>query len=221
MSALGPLSDVGGYGVRQPARALPVAAAYRYGPVTKKLVRRFKFGSGAALASALAGEMAAVLRLADAQARVPALPPDASTRSLLGWDFPATPLLVPVPTHPRRSHARGYDHAHLLAGALARTLGLGLLPLLRRIGPARAQVGRSRAERLSLGADVFAVVSPPHRAMRVSARSTHREPAAERPIVLVDDVVTTGATLAAAARALARAGLAPRGALVLAATRRP
>lgn len=220
VSALGPLSGVGADGVRQRAQALPVAAAYRYGPVIKKLVRRFKFGSGAALAPALAGEMAAVLGLADAQLRVPPPPPDASTRSLLGWDFPATPLLVPIPTHPRRVRARGYDHAQLLAATLARSLGLGLLPLLRRVGPGRAQVGRSRAERLALGADAFALVSPPDRAMRVSASSIRREPAVERPIVLVDDVATTGATLAAAAQALARAGIAPRGALVLAVARR-
>jgi ComF family protein len=97
--------------------------------------------------------------------------------------------LVPVPLHPVRARRRGYNQAAVLAGALARRTGLELADCLERSGRRDTQVGRDRAQRLSGIAG----------AVRLSGRAPHGA-------VLVDDVITTGATLAACARALREGG---------------
>jgi ComF family protein len=96
-------------------------------------------------------------------------------------------VLVPVPPAVRRLRRRGFDPAALLAAALGGELGLPVSSCLRR-RDGRRQVGRTRRERIA---------SPP------SVRA--RRAAPERAL-LVDDVVTTGATLAACAAALRDAG---------------
>lgn len=103
-----------------------------------------------------------------------------------------------APTSAARRRRRGYDQAELLARAVARFLGVPCQRLLRR-QPGPAQTGRRRAERL--GGPAFA--------------SRHRPPAR---VLVVDDVVTTGATLAAAVAALRRAGATEVHAVALAAT---
>lgn len=102
--------------------------------------------------------------------------------------------VVPVPTARLRSLGRGFDPAGEIAAALAARTGLPLAACLRRAGAGR-QVGRRRAERIG---------GPP----RVELRGK-----APRSALLVDDVLTTGATLSACARAL-RAGGAIRVAAV-------
>jgi predicted amidophosphoribosyltransferase len=97
--------------------------------------------------------------------------------------------VVPVPTAPARVRGRGFDPAGELAGALAERLGAELDPCLRRRGAGR-QVGRRRAERVG---------HPPQ--ILVQGR-------APRSALLVDDVLTTGATLSACAKALRAAGAA-------------
>jgi len=100
-------------------------------------------------------------------------------------------VLVPVPLHPSRRRRRGYNQAERLAAALARRTGLELGDCLRRGGSSTRQVGRGRTERLE---------SPPAE-VALAHRST-----APADALLVDDVVTTGATLAACASALDAAG---------------
>jgi ComF family protein len=110
-------------------------------------------------------------------------------------------VLVPVPLHPRRLRRRGYNQAAVLAAALARRSGLELADCLRRAGSAATQVGRDRrARRLGPAGSIELRAAAPARAL------------------LVDDVATTGATLAACAGALRAAGSIEVAALVFART---
>jgi len=99
------------------------------------------------------------------------------------------PFLVPVPIHPRRARRRGFNQAHVLAVAIARRSGLALLDCLTRSGAPGSQVGRGRGERRAGPQGAIAA----------------RPPAPTRAL-LVDDVATTGGTLAACAAALRAAG---------------
>jgi len=103
-----------------------------------------------------------------------------------------------IPTTDRRRRERGFDQAELLARAVARRLGRPCRRLLRRRGDDH-QTGRSRAERLR-GPSLVAVGVPP------------------RNVLLIDDVVTTGATVRAAVEVLIGAGAATVQARVAAAT---
>jgi ComF family protein len=111
-------------------------------------------------------------------------------------------VLVAVPTTAARRHARGFDQAVLLAGALAERTGFPLIAALgRRSGD--IQQGRSRCERLRA---------------QGRFRCLPTAPVAGRNVVLVDDVVTTGATLADCGAVLRAGGATVRAALVVART---
>jgi ComF family protein len=105
--------------------------------------------------------------------------------------FDETTLLVPVPTATGRVRQRGYDQAELLCRAVAHRTKLPYRVLLQRHGQSR-QVGTSKAERVAHLSKAFRVPTT--------------QPVAGQHIVLVDDVLTTGATLESAARVLRRAG---------------
>lgn len=108
------------------------------------------------------------------------------------WLAPAHMLsgaIVPVPPAPTRLRRRGFDPAGELAAALAAQLEAPLEPCLARRG-GRRQVGRRRAERLG---------QPP---------SIHATRTVPRSVLLIDDVLTTGATMTACAQALRAAGAA-------------
>jgi ComF family protein len=107
---------------------------------------------------------------------------------------PPSAVLLPVPLHAARLRSRGYDQALELARPLARALALDLrVDVLRRRHATAAQSELDAAQRRRNVRGAFAV-------------------RADRPlpvhVVLVDDVMTTGATVQAAALALRRAGVA-------------
>jgi ComF family protein len=113
---------------------------------------------------------------------------------------PAEGVLVPVPLSPRRRRQRGYNQAAAMAQALG---SLWRRPVaedvLRRARETGTQTALSPAERLRNMAAAFTATRPE------TPASTARE-AAHPPIILVDDVLTTGATLVACATALGEVG---------------
>jgi predicted amidophosphoribosyltransferase len=157
-----------------PCRPCPAArAAYAasWAPlahegVARQVVSALKFHGGLAVADAMAAQIAA------------GAPP--------GLLRGAT--LIPVPAAPARRRRRGYDHAEVLARALAGRAGLPVEHVLERASGPR-QLGAGRAQRLAGG--------------RLVVASRGRAPPR---VALVDDVHTTGATLDACARALREAG---------------
>jgi ComF family protein len=99
-------------------------------------------------------------------------------------------VLVPVPLHPRRQRARGFNQAQELAGSLA----LPVLPILKRTRYTPSQTDLPAARR--------------HANVRGAFRLRRRADIRGLRVVLVDDVCTTGATLEACARVLRDAGAA-------------
>jgi ComF family protein len=151
-----------------------VAACWFEGAVAG-WIRAFKYPTG--LRAGFDGTARARLRALalETAAWAPGEPPEA---------------VVPVPLHPRRLRARGFNPALEVARGIARAHALPILPtLLVRRRDTPSQTGLTRTAR--------------RRNVRQAFRASG--PAPER-LWLVDDVVTTGATLAAAARALRRGG---------------
>jgi predicted amidophosphoribosyltransferase len=115
------------------------------------------------------------------------------------------PLIAPVPLHWTRLIRRRFNQSALLAQALGRRTGLEACPdLLIRQRRTPVLDGKSRAARFRTMADVIA--PHPRRRGRIQGRA----------VLLVDDVMTSGATLAAAASACRKAGAAELRVLVLA-----
>ena len=114
---------------------------------------------------------------------------------LAGGRLPArSAILLPVPLHPARLRSRGYDQALELARPLGRALALPVrVDLLQRHRATAPQSELDAVQRRGNVRDAFAV--------------RHGRPLPEH-VVLVDDVMTTGATLQAAALTLRRAGIA-------------
>jgi ComF family protein len=119
--------------------------------------------------------------------------------------LPGLDLIVPVPLSRLRLLLRHFNQAAVLASALSREIGLPMEPmLLRRTRWTRSQVGMTREQRRRNIAGAFGV--PKHLRARLEGRN----------VLLVDDVITTGATVDACARVLKRAGVARVDVLALA-----
>nr|WP_112311340.1 ComF family protein [Pseudogemmobacter bohemicus] len=114
-------------------------------------------------------------------------------------------VIAPVPLHRWRLFRRQYNQAALLSAELARLTGLDHLPdLLTRPRATGSQEGRSREARFAALDGALRI--PPARAARVKGR----------PVLLVDDVMTSGATFSAATGACHAAGAGPVSVLALA-----
>lgn len=114
-------------------------------------------------------------------------------------------LVAPVPLHWTRLALRRFNQAALLAQAVGRAAGVPVEPdLMVRRRRTPSQGGLTRVQRRTNVRGAFAV------------RPAHRARLSDRRVVLVDDVLTTGATAAACARALRHAGAAAVDVLVLA-----
>jgi ComF family protein len=115
--------------------------------------------------------------------------------ALIGSAIPrdqAFEVIVPVPLYWRRRLERGFNQSELLARAVAKRYGLRPVNALRRKRATAAQAGLSNSKRRLNVAGAFVVPRP--------------ETVAGRRVLLIDDVLTTGATLSACGAALKRAG---------------
>jgi len=149
-----------------------VHAAGAYGGALRRAIQRFKYDGERALAAELGALVASRVAHDLARGRV-------------------IDVVVPVVSHLARARERGYDHAALLAAAVAARCGLPLRAPLRRVRASTPQVTLDRAARAKNVRGAFIGEAGALRGLRVA---------------LVDDVVTTGATLAAAAAAIRAAG---------------
>lgn len=148
-----------------------------YGDATRKLVMRFKYGRRTGTARLMAGLMTGTLS------------------SVRETEDGLRPLLVPVPLHRWRIWSRGFNQSAELAKVIARRTGheLAVDALIRTRATASMRgLGRQARARSVRGA--FAV------------RPEAKPLLAGRTVLLVDDVFTTGATVAACSRALLRGG---------------
>src|SRR6478672_3980860 len=154
-------------------------AAVAYGEIARAVVLKLKYSGRPGLAETLARLM---------QRHVPDLARAAGEGEA---------LLVPVPLHRWRIWKRGYNQAALIASALSRRSGIAVAPdILRRKRATPPLKGLGRRERALAVRGAFEVTEAGRKAL------------AGRPVILVDDVFTSGATAGACARTLSRAGAA-------------
>jgi ComF family protein len=169
-------------------------APFIYGHPFDLLMTKLKFGHSLAAGRVLAELWAQALRESIASTALPLLPD----------------LLIPVPLHPARLRERGYNQALELAKPVAREFGIALAPDLlkrRRATPAQANLDaktRRRNLRNAFVVDTNTIVENYSSAALAHAVAA----AAPRHVAIIDDVMTTGATLHECARTLKRAGVA-------------
>ena len=100
-------------------------------------------------------------------------------------------VIIPVPLHPKKERKRGYNQAHLLAKGLQEVVNIPIdCDMLVRNEHSRSQTTKSKIERISSLDTAFAV--------------NHEKTNQYRHVLLIDDVITTGATLRACINALTR-----------------
>lgn len=174
---------------RAPAEKLdgyPLLTLGRYTSPLKEAISRFKFGGHPELAGAFASLLAPELAHLGVEAR---------------------DVFVPVPLHVKRLAERGYNQSALLARALSKRHRTGFAPrLLERSRETEQQARLSREGRSENVCDAF----------RVRAAALRSKASMSGRVILVDDVVTTGATLSACLGALDARGAKVLGVIALA-----
>lgn len=205
---------------------LPVVAAGAYRAELAQAVLSFKSHGQGQLAEVLSHGLARAVRAA-------------------AGDAPGL-LLVPVPTSSGAYRKRGFSPVHVLLGRMRRIrapgsglrTGFTTLHALRKTGPRAAATTTGGAAGKTLPGAAYRLpgargapggqkgLGRGDRAQRVRGsmrvrRGLFAPEVSGRPCIIVDDVLTTGATVAEAARALRAAGAVVRGAVVVAATRPP
>lgn len=124
-------------------------------------------------------------------------------------------ILVPMPLHPVKLRQRGYNQAEILAGKLGRRLGIPVLPMLKRVKKTETQTVLKREKRLENIAGAFALnnnIAIEHCNNDKVKNETENCSAlsrmiATKQVLLVDDVITSGATMLEAANVLKRHGV--------------
>ncbi len=155
-----------------------VYVAVSYEGIYGQLVKKFKFDVNRQAASAMAGLM---------------------LESIEDLEIPENALYCPIPTAPSRIRQRGFDHAKLLSNKLISNIAnskeapwKGKVSYLLGRNTNVRQLGASRAKRIEQMKNEFYVKKP--------------EDVNGRTVYIIDDVLTTGASLSAAAKTLKEAG---------------
>lgn len=112
------------------------------------------------------------------------------SKNLWKFNLPSDYVLVPIPLHPRRANWRGFNQAELFSKILSKKYAVEYRELLERIVETKTQVGLTKQERRDNIKGAFVISG------KISKKA----------IILVDDVYTTGATMAEACRTLKKAG---------------
>jgi competence protein ComFC len=159
-----------------------IVPASRYEGELRGVIQRFKYGRDIALARPLGLLLARALE----------------DPRITGRAFDA---VVPVPLHPQRERERGFNQAGLLAGLMARSMGVPKRDLLKRVRPTLQQAGFDRSQRMENLRDAFVL---------------KRHIPADATLLLIDDVSTTGVTLDACAAVLKEGGASEIYAVVVA-----
>jgi ComF family protein len=108
------------------------------------------------------------------------------------WNREQIDLVVPVPLHPKRKRERGFNQSELLARLVARQIAVLHIAALTRVRPTLPQVGLTDSERKENVRRAFSCPRP--------------QLISKKRVLLIDDVMTTGATVASASRALLDSG---------------
>lgn len=106
----------------------------------------------------------------------------------------ANPMLIPIPLYASKLRSRGYNQAEILSRGLGKRFGLPTKNLLQRVKNTPSQLKLSREDRIRNIKDAFRLAKDKKQLVQ------------NKTVLLVDDVLTSGATLSEAARALKRGG---------------
>lgn len=175
--------------------------AHVLAPPATDLVHALKYEGWRELADPMGAAMAeTAARQVEGLGPARSTPTEAGARSTVAEagarpTGPARWIVVPVPTTAERIARRGYNQAGLLADAVARRLRLPVWTVLERRAAPRSQTALSPAERRENVRGAF------------DARESLARRSAGAHVLLVDDVLTTGATAGEAARTLASLGV--------------
>ena len=191
----GPCAEsTGGYACSLEA----ICAAAPYTGVYRQRIMALKYNGLTKLAKPMGYMMAEAWEAQGAWASSEAVRTSQPSRS-----SPVKPLLVPVPLHPDKERSRGYNQSRLLAQSISWETGFPVADLLCRLRPGHVQAELGRQQRMHALDQVFAWASG------TNAPAPLDPPSQPRPAIIVDDVVTTGATLEACGQILRTQGYWP------------
>src|SRR3989338_11120239 len=132
---------------------------------------------------------------------------DLLVKNLWRFDLPSETVLIPVPLHQKRKNWRGFNQAEILAKSLAKKFGVDYRDILIRTRETKSQVGLKRDERKENVKGAFSLNAIQTR-FGIASQTGFVRSVEGKNFMLVDDVYTSGATMAECCRVLKKAGAA-------------